>query len=162
MTGPREPPSEVITPDVMQAADYLSRLWAQSREGAEPSISSPQFDCLLAIDRRAGPTINELAEALAAAPSSVSRLCDRLQAAGLVERETPDVDRRKTTLVLTRHGRQLLHQVVHRRQRDLAALMSQMSVAGRAALLRGLSDLQAICDGTSPKALIEGDGPMRA
>ncbi|WP_242903680.1 MarR family winged helix-turn-helix transcriptional regulator [Actinomadura terrae] len=145
-----------IPAEVMHAADHLTRVWDQARQDATPSVSDPQLHCLWAIERNAGLTLNELADLLAVRPSSATRFCDRLQATGLLERESHAVDRRKTVLSLTHHGRQLLHQIAHRRRRDLAMLVARMSTTGRTALLHGLSDLQAALQVTPVSDMPEG------
>ncbi|WP_176611602.1 MarR family winged helix-turn-helix transcriptional regulator [Actinomadura sp. WMMB 499] len=162
MTGLEDAAPEAITVDVMRATEHLVSLWETVRADATPFTSGSQFDCLRAIDRQAGLTLNELADALTAAPSSVSRLCDRLQAADLVTKETPTVDRRRTTLFLTHHGQQLLHQIACRRRRLLAALVAQMSTSGRVALLHGLSDLQSCLNATRLRDVPGDNGQVSA
>jgi DNA-binding MarR family transcriptional regulator len=73
--------------------------------------------------------------------SSASRLCDRLVAAGLVERRTSEANRRVTFISLTTAGSRLLAGMREARLAELSALMSGMSAAERDDLLRGLRAL---------------------
>ena len=53
---------------------------------AAAAVSPTQLRVLALIDRRPGTNLNRLAERLDVVPSSASRLCDRLEATGLVRR----------------------------------------------------------------------------
>lgn len=55
-----------------------------------------------------GPSIGEVAEALALDPSTASRVVDRCVGAGLLERTVDSDDRRRFNLRLTEAGRDLL------------------------------------------------------
>ena len=74
--------------------------------------------------------------------SSASRLCDRLVAAGLVERRASPENRRVTFIRLTTSGTQLLAGMREARLAELSTLMNGMSAAERDGLLRGLRALR--------------------
>jgi DNA-binding MarR family transcriptional regulator len=84
--------------------------------------------------------------------SSASRLCDRLVAAGLIDREPSRSDRREIALSLTPNGVRLLAELRAERRRRLAEVLAGMSEPSRVALLRGLRDF----------ALIAAPAPQRA
>jgi DNA-binding MarR family transcriptional regulator len=71
-------------------------------------------------------------------PPTASRLCDRLEAAGLLERLLHPHRRREVQLVLTGRGRQVLNEVAARRSQALAAVLAAMEPGERAALSGGL------------------------
>jgi DNA-binding MarR family transcriptional regulator len=73
--------------------------------------------------------------------SSASRLCDRLVAAGLVERRASPDNRRVTFIRLTTAGAQLLAGMREARLAELVGLMDGMSATERDGLLRGLRAL---------------------
>jgi DNA-binding MarR family transcriptional regulator len=73
--------------------------------------------------------------------SSASRLCDRLVAAGLVERRVSPDNRRITFIRLTTAGTHLLAGMREARLAELGVLMNGMSAAEREGLLRGLRAL---------------------
>lgn len=60
-----------------------------------------------------------IAERLAIAPSSASRVLDRLVEIGLLDRASDPDDRRKTRLGLTAHGRDVMHRARQRVEEDL-------------------------------------------
>lgn len=104
------------------------------------TVPPAQLRALLVIDRTDRLSLGQLAEALGASASATSRLCDRMQTAGLVERVAAD-NRRGITLTLTPSGRRLADWVTGQRRAALQRLLSTMSPAGRTALEQGLREL---------------------
>jgi DNA-binding MarR family transcriptional regulator len=105
-------------------------------------ITPTQYN-VLRILRGAGPAglcRNEIRDRLVAQVPDVTRLLDRMEHAGLVERERGEADRRLVTTRITRQGVQLLKRLdapvldVHRRH------LGHLS----AAQLRSLIDLLAV------------------
>jgi DNA-binding MarR family transcriptional regulator len=146
MTRPDATPSP-ITPAVEVGIDCLVKTWIPVHGDYPAGVSGPQLQALLAVDGQAGVTVNELAGMLDTVASSASRLCDRLQAAGLLDRGESRDDRRKVVLVLTRQGHDVLAQIRKHRHQDLSRMLAMMTPAGKAALLRGLTDLSAVHGG---------------
>ncbi|GGL02352.1 MarR family winged helix-turn-helix transcriptional regulator [Mangrovihabitans endophyticus] len=129
---------------VDDAARALLSAWDAAREQATPRLSAPQLGALLAVERAEGINLRGLAGQLNMILSSASRLCDRLVAAGLVERAPGQADRREIALFLTPSSRALLEKLRTTRRSMLAAVLERMSPGGRAALLRGLSEFAAV------------------
>lgn len=125
------------------AAQALLAFWDAAREQSTPRLSSPQLSALMVVERDEGINLRTLAGRLRMILSSASRLCDRLVAAGLVERVPGRVDRREIALYLTPSSRQLLADLRASRLAMLGGVLDRMSPAGRAALLRGLSEFAA-------------------
>jgi DNA-binding MarR family transcriptional regulator len=96
--------------------------------------------------------MSRLAEALEVVPSSASRLCDRLEATGLLRRMPDPRDRREVRLMLTPSARRLLDQLRERRRQALTAVLDRMTPAARHALVEALSAFATAADGTA-----EGD-----
>jgi DNA-binding MarR family transcriptional regulator len=82
--------------------------------------------------------MNRLAEALDVVPSSASRLCDRLEATGLLRRVPEPHDRREVRLLLTPTARRLLDEVREARRAALAEVLARMGPSARRDLVRGL------------------------
>jgi DNA-binding MarR family transcriptional regulator len=82
--------------------------------------------------------MSRLAEALDVVPSSASRLCDRLEATGLLRRVPDPRDRREVRLLLTAAAQRLLDDLHTRRRDALAAVLERMTPAARDELVRGL------------------------
>jgi DNA-binding MarR family transcriptional regulator len=82
--------------------------------------------------------MSRLAEALEVVPSSASRLCDRLEATGLLRRVPDPRDRREVRLILTSSARRMLDQLRERRREALAGVLERMTPGDRADLVRSL------------------------
>jgi DNA-binding MarR family transcriptional regulator len=102
-----------------------------------------QMRALLAIEQAGSLNLSRLAEALGAKLSPASRLCDRMQAAGLLTRDRSAASRREIVLVPTEAGRQLAAWVRSRRRAAIREVMQTMSPDGREALVQGLRELAA-------------------
>ncbi|MFC9437390.1 MarR family winged helix-turn-helix transcriptional regulator [Nocardia sp. NPDC057030] len=125
---------------VEQAAAQLMALWGRAQQAVGTRVSPSQLQALTIVQRHGQINLNGLAAELDAMPSSASRLCDRLQAAGLLARTASPANRREVMLALTKDGQRLLTQAGDNRRRELAQVLQGMSVAGRAALLAGLAE----------------------
>jgi len=74
--------------------------------------------------------------------SSASRLCDRLEVAGLLHR-VPGPSRRAVTLRLSPEGTALLDRLRRRRRDDLAWILLRMPPGARTALTAGLGQFRS-------------------
>jgi len=72
-------------------------------------------------------------------PSSASRLCDRLEATGLLRRVPDPRDRREVRLMLTPAARRLLDELRDRRRAALAEVLGRMTPADQQDLVRALT-----------------------
>ncbi|WP_084956376.1 MarR family winged helix-turn-helix transcriptional regulator [Thermoactinospora rubra] len=135
---------------VEKAAAALVAVWARSRQAAG-RVSTTQLQALITIESHQPVNLSGLADHLGAAPSSASRLCDRLEAAGLVRRSLGETDRRELTLSLTATGRALLADLAERRHAHLKAVLERMTPAGRSALQRGLREFAAAAEADGPE-----------
>jgi MarR family 2-MHQ and catechol resistance regulon transcriptional repressor len=96
-------------------AEVRARIWAAlDRElQARAQISMTWFEVLARIAQSDDALpMNELASALLSSPSGMTRLVDRIEAAGLVRRTPHPSDRRVTLVALTDAGGELLERVV--------------------------------------------------
>jgi DNA-binding MarR family transcriptional regulator len=106
------------------------------------SVPPAQMRALLVIGGAGGLNLSKLADALGASASAASRLCDRMQAAGLLTRDRASAaSRREIVLVPTESGRRLAEWVRGRRRAALGEVLAEMSADGREALARGLVEL---------------------
>jgi DNA-binding MarR family transcriptional regulator len=161
-TLPDIPDVDVGDPAALAAAvDAATRALVitlgRAEEEVLPRVSVSQLRALLIISRQAAaglspreataPTnLNRLAEELGAIPSSASRLCDRLVAAGLVTRRPGSVDRREVELRVSAEGQRLVDGLRETRVSELATVLAAMSADGRRALLQGLREFQRAAD----------------
>ncbi|MEU9311752.1 MarR family transcriptional regulator [Streptomyces sp. NPDC048256] len=122
-----------------EAAELLEVLWGRA---STAPVSASQLRVLFILEHHEGINLRTLAEFLGYTPPSTSRLCDRLQAVGFVERRVAAESRRELELFLSRRGSAFLADLRSRREAALESVLEQMPAAQRAALLRGL---EAFC-----------------
>src|SRR5579864_4092793 len=122
------------------------------------AVPPAQIRALLIIDRAGSLNLSRLAEALGASASAASRLCDRIQAAGLLTRDRAPASRREIVLFPTESGRRLAEWVRARRRAALDNVLQAMSPDGRDALAQGLRELAA---GTVARISVAGHRPPR-
>jgi DNA-binding MarR family transcriptional regulator len=133
-----------------EAAELLEVLWGRA---STAPVSASQIRVLFILEHSDGINLRTLAEALGSTPPSTSRLCDRLQAVGFVERGPSASSRRELRLRLSRRGRSFLAGLRARREAALQSVLEQMPVTQRTALLEGL---EAFCAAASAR-IHEGD-----
>ncbi|WP_432985581.1 MarR family transcriptional regulator [Dactylosporangium sp. CA-233914] len=112
---------------------------ATSAANDNSGVSAAQLRVLGVVDQAGSVNLTQLAVALHTAPSSASRLCDRLEAADLLRRTADERDRREVWLVLTPTARRLLDGLGRQRQETIAAVLRRMAPDDRATLLHGLT-----------------------
>ncbi|MFJ8074116.1 MarR family winged helix-turn-helix transcriptional regulator [Streptomyces sp. NPDC096176] len=123
--------------------ELLEVLWERGRDMVSSTpVSASQLRVLYSLDREEGINLRTLGEALGSTPPSVSRLCDRLEALGFVQRLPSPVSRRELELHLTAHGKAYLRDLRAQRQEALLAVVADMPPSGRNALLKGLTSFQ--------------------
>ncbi|MFJ7771053.1 MarR family winged helix-turn-helix transcriptional regulator [Streptomyces sp. NPDC097107] len=152
---PRPQPDEVARV-TSTAAELLEVLWGRA---STAPVSASQLRVLLILEHHEGINLRTLADSLASTPPSTSRLCDRLQATGFVDRVVSPSDRREVRLHLSDRGRAFLDDLRRRRQRELRAVLEVMPAAQRAALLEGL---EAFCDAAAGQIHHEADSAARS
>jgi len=137
-------PDPIRAAAVDDAARVLLAAWDSARENATARLSWPQLSALHVVEGAEGINLRGLAGELKMLLSSASRLCDRLVAAGMVERMPGRVDRREIALYLTPSSRRLLDELRQARRATLATVLERMSPSGRAALIRGLTEFAEV------------------
>ncbi|MFI8962744.1 MarR family transcriptional regulator [Streptomyces sp. NPDC053493] len=156
----REPQQTVQA--ARELIELLEVLWERGRDMVSPTpVSASQLRVLYSLDREEGISLRTLGELLGSAPPSVSRMCDRLEALGFVQRLPSPVSRRQLELHLTAPGKAYLRDLRAQREEALLAVIAEMSPASRKALLRGLTGFQdALGEGTS-SASSRPDTPLK-
>ncbi|MFE9448046.1 MarR family winged helix-turn-helix transcriptional regulator [Streptomyces sp. NPDC006739] len=149
--GPRDGPMSLALA-IADAVEGLTNLWSAAAQGAGLGLSPQQLRALRTLEAEPGLNLTALAVGLDMGLPTASRLCDRLEAAGLLQRVLHPRKRREVRLFLTGRGGAALDEVAARRSRALAVVLDAMEPAEREALGRGLQGFLAAWDGTA-------DGP---
>ncbi|MDO0924933.1 MarR family transcriptional regulator [Streptomyces sp. TG1A-8] len=138
---------EAVALEIADAVESLSNLWSLAAQGAALRLSPHQLRALRTLEAAPGTNLTALAERLDIGLPTASRLCDRLEAAGLLERALHPQRRREVRLSLTVHGRRVLDDVAARRAQALAVVLAAMDPVERSALSRGMKSFLAVRDG---------------
>ncbi|MGI5523493.1 MarR family winged helix-turn-helix transcriptional regulator [Micromonospora sp. CA-259024] len=139
LNGPPDPETSMAAA-LDAAAAALLGIWESAREGTASRVSGAQLRAVMVVEQYDGINLRRLATQLDMLLSSASRLCDRLVAAGMLQREPGRFDRREISLHLTPDARRLLAELRADRQAQLAAVLAGMSPEGREALLSGVRE----------------------
>ncbi|WP_436776335.1 MarR family winged helix-turn-helix transcriptional regulator [Yinghuangia sp. YIM S09857] len=121
-----------------EALESLITVWGRAQEAFGTTVSPTQLRALTIISRTPGISLHGLAQEMGTVSSVASRLCDRMDSAGLMHRELDSDNRRRVVLGLTSEGEALMAAIRERRARDLVTALSAMSGTDRAALVTGI------------------------
>lgn len=119
----------------MLAARVLVAVTAQSVAGVEDRVTLPQLRVLVMVASRGPLNLNAVARGLGVHPSNATRACDRLVAAGLLDRRDDPGDRRNVTLELTAQGRELVDEMTRHRRTAVEAVVARMPAEHRHGLV---------------------------
>jgi DNA-binding MarR family transcriptional regulator len=132
-----------LTEALARVSRTFMAVTARSLSAVDADLTLVQFRALVVLRLAGSQNLGQLAEALGIQSSSTSRLCDRLFAKGLIDRQTSPTDRREVALALTLDGRRLVDQVLKRRRREIAELVADIPPAQRRALIDALQGFSA-------------------
>ena len=124
---------------VETAVESLVSVLDAARLAQEPAVPPAQLRVLTIIAANQHTNMSRLAESLDVVPSSASRLCDRLEATGLLRRVPDPRDRREVRLLLTPAARRLLDDLRERRLRALAEVLERMPAPARQEFVHALT-----------------------
>lgn len=143
-----------LVESVLAASTALVGVAARSMAELDGRVSLVQWRLLVVIHSRGSLPSGRAAIALGMTASSLSRLADRLSAAGLIRRAPSSASRRIVCLDLTEDGRAIVEEVFRRRRRDLRGILSTLPAEERAQLRTALSAFEAAAE-----SYFEGDPP---
>jgi len=114
--------------DLLAQADHLmtERLYAQARWHR---IGIIEWRVLAILSHQDGLTMSELAQRVLTKQPTLTKAVDRMERAGLVQRRTPDQDRRRTLVLLTEQGRQTASPLVAEARAQESAVVNEQGEA---------------------------------
>ncbi|MFE3739030.1 MarR family winged helix-turn-helix transcriptional regulator [Streptomyces sp. NPDC059134] len=151
---------EQVAEAACAASELLEVLWGRGQEAAPSGPVPPsQLRALLVIEAHEGVNLRTLGEALGSRPSSVSRLCDRMEAMGLVTRCQSRASRREVELRLSLRGHQVLDEYRAFRTREVGLVLERMEPSDVLMLAAGLDAFRAAASGGA--AVETAETPLR-
>lgn len=114
---------------------------AFDRRLAEHDVSVAQWNLLVSVYHGNADTTAQAARYIDIDPAAVSRLADRLVEKGLLRREPDPGSRRRTLLVLTEHGRELVPRLIRHADANDAEFFGGLEAVQRAQLVSMLRSL---------------------
>jgi DNA-binding MarR family transcriptional regulator len=121
------------------ASRALVGLAVRSVNTAPVPITINQHRLLVLLATQGDQTVGVLAEQLQIDASNGTRLCDRLQRLGLVERARSPMDGRAVNVLLTPAGRELLEDVRAHRRQELRRILRDVPPANIRLMVRALT-----------------------
>jgi len=146
--------NDVSAPHVLAARLRMSmvRLSRQLRRMDPSELTIAQFSALATVVRSGPLSIGQLAEIEGLPSPAVTRLADKLEAAGLVARTMNPADRRGVQLAATAEGTELLERRARIGNAWLAGHVSALGKADRLALERVVTLLESFATERSGEA----------
>ncbi|GAA4980610.1 MarR family transcriptional regulator [Kitasatospora paranensis] len=153
MTAPDATPHtwHEATRSASTITELLDVMWEHARHsttGTTAPSSTSQLRLMYVVDRENGIRMRTVCQRLASAPPTVTRMCDRLQAIGFLQRLPCPDDGREITLQLTRAGKEHLQRIREQRDTMLHQAINSMPPTERRALATGLTALRTHLDTT--------------
>jgi DNA-binding MarR family transcriptional regulator len=128
---------------LMDATRALVGVAARSLAEVGDEVSLAQFRVLVLAGAEGGPAMGDLARTLAVNPSTATRLCETLEAKGLLARRPAPGNRRTVRATLTADGRRLVARSLRSRRRRLDDALRRLDPDARRQLRRSLRELTA-------------------
>src|SRR5947209_4114456 len=139
-------PSEVAARLRLSATRLARRLRQQADAGLTPS----QLSALAVIDVHGPLTLGSLADHERVAPPSITKLVNKLEAEGLIQRTTDLADRRITRVATSAQGASLLAESRRRKTAWLTSRIGQLDADAQQRLAAALDVLDALASEERP------------
>jgi DNA-binding MarR family transcriptional regulator len=133
-TRARSTDTAMVTDGLLGTSRVLVALAARSLGQLDADVTLVEYRALVVLASRGPQRTVDLATELEVAPSTVTRMCDRLVRKDLVRRYRRVEDRRATWVGLTEVGRDLVGEVMRSRRWAIGQLLRAVPVADPGAL----------------------------
>ncbi len=143
---------------VLTASRTLIAVATRSLGAAAEETTIAQYRALVVLASRGPQRMVDLADALAVAPSTAGRMCDRLVRKGLVRRHRARDDRRAVLVSISPAGRQVVDQATARRRALIEDILRQLPAGRQHAVAQALEEFAAAA-GEIPDSQWPADPP---
>jgi DNA-binding MarR family transcriptional regulator len=146
VTGDEDDDLSGLSTAFMTASRALVGISLRSIQAAPVEITAVQHRVLVLLAGHGDMAVGALAEQLGVNPSNASRVCDRLQRMGLVDRVRAPEDGRTVCVHLTRSGTRVLDAVTERRRQEIQRVLGAMGLTDARDALRVMEAFAAAAD----------------
>jgi DNA-binding MarR family transcriptional regulator len=146
-----DPTADPVVDALLRANRALVAITARSLSAVNADVTLAQFRSLVVLATAGPQTVSALADRLAVHASTMTRMCNRLVARGLVVRAPSAVDRREVVIALTSMGTSVVEKVMTARRKELDEVMRRMGEDDRSAVVVAL-DKFAQAAGVTPNS----------
>src|SRR5207245_1346516 len=133
-----DPTADPVVDALLRANRALVAITARSLSAVNADVTLAQFRSLVVLATAGPQTVSALADRLAVHASTMTRMCNRLVARGLVVRAPSAVDRREVVIALTSMGTSVVEKVMTARRKELDEVMRRMGEDDRTAVVVAL------------------------
>ena len=144
-----DPTADPVVDALLRANRALVAITTRSLSAVNADVTLAQFRSLVVLATAGPQTVSALADRLAVHASTMTRMCNRLVARGLVVRAPSAVDRREVVIALTSMGTTVVEKVMTARRKELDEVMRRMGEEDRSAVVAAL-DKFAQAAGVTP------------
>ena len=135
---------------VLTASRVMVAIDARSLGSSGEDVTLPQFRALVLMGAQGPLRPADLAEALSVDPSTVTRLCDRLETKKLISRRRIREDRREVWIRLSSAGQQFLDAVTDNRRTEIARIIALLPLSTHSKLFDAFT-LFGVAAGETPE-----------
>ena len=128
----------------------ITRLARRMRQESDARLTPTQIAALATVDRHGPLPLGALAEEEQIGAPTVTKIVDKLHAAGLVERLPDPDDRRVTRIAATPSGRTLLDEIRERKTAWLATRLAELDAEDLATLTAAAEVLERLAAAPKP------------
>ena len=130
--------TDSVVDAVVRASRALVGITLRALSSVSDEVTLPQLRTLVVVSLQGPQTVSALAERLDVHASTMTRMCNRLVARGLVVRTPSAIDRREVVIELTPPGQGLVDEVMDKRRREIDAVVRRMSAEDRERVVSAL------------------------
>ena len=149
-------PGDAVVDAVLSASRALVAVAARSLGDVAEEVTLTQYRTLVVLASRGAQNLAGLAEAVGVAPSTATRMCDRLVRKNLIRRTEEQADRRQLRVVLTQQGRALIDAVSEARRREIRSILGAITPSEQAVLVHALGRFAAAAGEVPEQAWASG------
>jgi len=141
--------TDPVVDAVVRASRALVGITLRALSSVSDEVTLPQLRTLVVVSLQGPQTVSALAERLDVHASTMTRMCSRLVARGLVARKPSALDRREVVIELTTTGQGLVDEVMDKRRHEINAVVTRMTPDDRDRVVAALELFSQAADGSA-------------